>query len=123
MRLVGSQNHRPMPGRLDNLYIERYDNGFEVSVDITNSGDETRDFALVLAVKCPTDSAFRPCGESVIRADPGKLTTATFELLDTEIEPGKLVSGNYDFGVGFSADDPEALTQPWALDGEDFTPI
>ena len=118
---------------LDNLYIERFDNGFEVNVDVTNTGHSAGASIVQLYVSYPGSGVLRPVRElkGFGRAElaPGECGQLVIEVLDDDLryydeakDDWVLESTDYVFEVGFSSRDLP-MTQAWRLGPEGFEPI
>lgn len=117
----------------DNLYVERYDNGFEVNVDITNSGAMAGGTVVQLYVGYERSDVMRPVRElkgfGRVELAPGETVTLAFEVEDDELtyydesrHDWILEQAGYVFAIARSSRDLE-LEQVWTLTDEGFEPI
>lgn len=116
---------------LENLYIERYDNGFEVNVDVINTGERPGAAVVQLYVAVSESAVERAPrdlrGFGRVELEPGAVKTLRFELMDDDLmyydesRGWQLEPARYSMEVGFSSREI-VLAQSWALD-EEFTPV
>jgi len=116
---------------LENLYVERYNNGFQLNVDVTNTGDTGGGAVVQLYVSVPDSSVERAPrdlrGFGRVPLEVGETKTLRFELVDDDLryydESGDwtLERATYEFQLGFSSRDLR-LAQTWQLD-DDFRPV
>lgn len=121
--------------RLENLFVERYDNGFEINVDVMNTGERAGDAVVQLYVAVSGSNVERAPrdlrGFGRVPLAPDETRTLRFELMDDELcyydeasASWVLEPAVYTFELGFSSRDIE-LTQPWRFENSSgtFIPI
>lgn len=118
---------------VDNLYVERVDNGFDINVDVTNSGAVAGAAVVQLYVRYDRSRILRPVRElkgfGRIELAPGESATLAIELGDAELRfydetasQWALEAIDYHFEIGFSSRDIE-LSQGWRLTEDGFAPF
>ena len=118
---------------LDNLYVERFDNGFEINVDVTNTGHRAGASVPQLYLGYDHSAVLRPVRElkgfGRVELEPGETATLVFELEDSElafydetVSDWRVEHADYIFQVGFSSREI-ALSQSWRLGPEGFEPF
>ncbi len=117
---------------IENLFVERYDNGFQVNVDVSNTGDRAG-AAVVQLYVAVTDSNVERAprdmrGFGRVELEPGETKTLRFEVMDADISyydensgGWQLEQATYTFELGFSSRDIQ-LSQAGQL-GDEFTPV
>lgn len=117
----------------DNLFVERFDNGFEVNVDLTNAGSVAGATVAQLYVGYRNSSVVRPVKElkgfGRVELEPQEMATLVFELEDADLayydeatRTWVLEPAGYIFHIGFSSMDVP-LSQEWLLGAEGFEPV
>lgn len=118
---------------LEGLFVQRYDNGFEVSVDVTNTGKSAGATVVQLYVGYDDSKVLRPVRElkgfGRVELDAGEGATLVIELNDDEltyfdegVNDFVLEQATYHFHIGFSSRDLP-LSQSWRLDDNGFEPV
>lgn len=118
---------------LENLFVQRYDNGFSINVDVTNTGQRSGATVVQLYVGYYGSKVLRPKAElkgfGRVELAPGETVTLEIELEDTELEYFDEASGgwvlepiDYIFHLGESSRDLQ-FAQTWRLDDEGFKPV
>ncbi|HKI74574.1 MAG TPA: glycoside hydrolase family 3 C-terminal domain-containing protein [Pseudomonadales bacterium] len=118
---------------LEGLYVQRFDNGFEVSVDVTNTGKVAGATIVQLYVGYSNSSVLRPVRElkgfGRVELSPGEQATLVIELEDDDLtyfdeaeDDFVLEAADYHFDIGFSSRDL-SLSQSWRLSPDGFEPI
>lgn len=117
----------------ENLYVERYDNGFEVNVDVSNTGPVEGATVIQLYVAYPGSGVLRPVRElkgfGRVSLEPGATKTLRFELLDDDLRfydehqgGWRLEDCGYKLEIGFSSRDIQ-LGQSWSREDGEFQPV
>lgn len=118
---------------MDNLYVERFDNGFEINVDVSNKGDVAGACVVQLYVGYDNSKVLRPIRElkgfGRIELAANETATLVIELLDEELEyydentaGWVLEQADYLLNLGFSSRDL-LLDQGWRLTADGFEPF
>jgi beta-glucosidase len=118
---------------LDNLFVERFDNGFEINVDVTNTGAVAGASIVQLYVGYEHSAVVRPPRElkgfGRVQLEPGESATLVIELLDDDLtfydeaaSDWQLEPADYLFHMGFSSRDLP-LSQRWRFDANGFEPV
>ncbi len=118
---------------LDNLFVERYDNGFEINVEVTNTGERDGETVVQLYVGYEGSRVERPVRElkgfGRVKVPAGETVILVIELMDSELtyydeqhRDWILEPVQYNFELGLSSREL-LLNQSWRLREDGFEPV
>ena len=117
---------------LQDLFIERFDNGFRASVVINNDGERSGATVIQLYLGYPDSSVERAPNElkgfGKVELEPGESATLFIDITDEELTYFDETNGwtleacEYAFSIGFSSEDLP-LSANWQFKNENWMPV